>query len=174
MVYVIVGPTCSGKTSAAIALSEKFNAPIINGDAFQIYKDMNIGTSKIAKDDPAYAKHYLLDIITPDQTFSVMEYQKIARKTLDDLLKDPEEDQNAILSERFERLERKHARNWIKLNKSFEEGHLYMRPTNKTVANLLGICERQVAYYINSAKKEIDNISFDNSFCGSEDSDGTL
>ena len=93
---------------------------------------------------------------------------------LDDLLKDPEEDQNAILSERFERLERKHARNWIKLNKSFEEGHLYLRPTNKTVANLLGICERQVAYYIKSAKKEIDNISFDNSFCGSEDSDGTL
>ena len=90
MIYVIVGPTCSGKTSAAISLSEKFNAPIINGDAFQIYKDMNIGTSKIAKDNPAYAKHYLLDIITPDQTFSVMEYQKIARKTLDDLLKDNE------------------------------------------------------------------------------------
>ena len=87
MIYVIVGPTCSGKTSAAIALSEKLNAPIINGDAFQVYKDMNIGTSKISKDDPAYARHYLLDIISPEQTFSVMEYQKIARQVLDDLLK---------------------------------------------------------------------------------------
>ena len=87
MIYVIVGPTCSGKTNAAIALSEKLNAPIINGDAFQVYKDMNIGTSKISKDDPAYSRHYLLDIISPDQTFSVMEYQKIARQVLDDLLK---------------------------------------------------------------------------------------
>ena len=87
MIYVIIGPTCSGKTSAAIALSEKLNAPIINGDAFQIYKDMNIGTSKISKDDPAYKKHYLLDIVTPDKTFSVMEYQKLARATLDELLK---------------------------------------------------------------------------------------
>ena len=87
MIYVIVGPTCSGKTSAAIALSEKLNAPIINGDAFQIYKDMDIGTSKISKDDPAYKKHYLLDVITPDKTFSVMEYQKLARATLNKLLK---------------------------------------------------------------------------------------
>ena len=93
---------------------------------------------------------------------------------LEDLLKDPEDDQNSILSTRFERLERKHARNWIKLNKSFEEGHLYLRPTNKTVANLLGICERQVAYYIKSAKKEADNISLDDSCCDSEDSADTL
>ena len=90
MIYVIVGPTCSGKTSAAISLSEKLNAPIINGDAFQVYKDMDIGTSKISKNDPAYSKHYLLDIITPDKTFSVMEYQKLARKTLDKLLKEHE------------------------------------------------------------------------------------
>ena len=47
---------------------------------------MNIGTSKISKNDPAYSKHYLLDIVSPEQTFSVMEYQKIARKTLDELL----------------------------------------------------------------------------------------
>ena len=87
MIYVIVGPTCSGKTSAAVALSEKLNAPIINGDAFQIYKDMDIGTSKISKDNPAYKKHYLLDIVAPDKVFSVMEYQKLARSTLDELLK---------------------------------------------------------------------------------------
>jgi hypothetical protein len=45
------------------------------------------------------------------------------------------------------------------LNKAFEEGHLYLRPTNKTIANLLGICERQVAYYIKCAKREYDNDS---------------
>ena len=87
MVYVVVGPTCSGKTSLAISISEvKNNCPIINGDAFQIYKDMDIGTSKISKSDKAYDRHYLLDIVEPSQTFSVMEYQKIARECLDKLL----------------------------------------------------------------------------------------
>ena len=88
MIYVIIGPTCSGKTSAAITLSEKLNAPIINGDAFQIYKDMDIGTSKISKNHPLYARHYLLDIVEPSQTFSVMEYQKRGRECLNSLLKD--------------------------------------------------------------------------------------
>ena len=87
MIYVVVGPTCSGKTSLAISISEKRNnCPIINGDAFQIYKDMDIGTSKISKNDKAYDRHYLLDIVEPSQTFSVMEYQKIARECLDKLL----------------------------------------------------------------------------------------
>lgn len=88
MIYVIIGPTCSGKTSAAIYLSDKKNAPIINGDAFQVYRGMDIGTSKISKLDKAYEKHYLLDIVEPDKTFSVMEYQKEARKVLGRLLKE--------------------------------------------------------------------------------------
>lgn len=87
MIYVIVGPTCSHKTKTAVALAEKLDAPIISGDAFQIYKDMDIGTSKIRKNEPGYERHYLLDIITPDKSFSVMEYQKIGRKCLDELLK---------------------------------------------------------------------------------------
>ena len=87
MIYVVVGPTASGKTDAAIEISKRKNAPIINGDAFQIYKDMNVGTNKISKDDPFYQRHYLLDIASPEQTFSVKEYQDIARKTLDELLK---------------------------------------------------------------------------------------
>ena len=89
------------------------------------------------------------------------------------MLKEPEE-QSDFLSSKFERLEKKHTKNWIKLNKTFEEGHLYLRPTNKTVANLLGICERQVAYYIKSAKKEIDSNTFDNVFSDAEESNDTL
>ena len=88
MIYVIVGPTASGKTDAAIKISEMKNAPIINGDAFQIYKDMDIGTNKIKKSDPLYNRHHLLDIVSPDKTFSVRDYQKVGRETLDKLLKD--------------------------------------------------------------------------------------
>lgn len=88
MIYVVFGPTASGKTDIATYLADKYHAPIINGDAFQIYKEMDIGTNKISKDNPYYSIHYLLDIINPDESFSVMEYQSLARKTLDDLLKD--------------------------------------------------------------------------------------
>ena len=86
MIYVVVGPTASGKTDAAIEISRRKNAPIINGDAFQIYKDMDVGTNKISKDDPLYDRHYLLDIASPEEIFSVKQYQDIARKTLNDLL----------------------------------------------------------------------------------------
>ena len=76
------------------------------------------------------------------------------KSLLDEILKEPTNEQNDIMSSKFQRLEKKHANNWERLNKSFEEGHLYLRPTNKTVANLLGLCERQVAYYIKCAKRE--------------------
>ena len=88
MLYVICGPTGSGKTEIAKVLSDRLNAPIINADAFQIYQDMNIGTAKISKDDPYYSKHYLLDIVSPEENFSVMEYQKLFRKTVEELSKE--------------------------------------------------------------------------------------
>ncbi len=85
MVYVIVGPTASGKSEIASIISAKFNAPIINADAFQIYQDMDIGTAKISKDDPDYHKYYLLDITTPDMSYSVKEYQDDFRKVFNNL-----------------------------------------------------------------------------------------
>ncbi len=87
MIYVICGPTGSGKTSTAIKLAKLKHAPIVNADAFQVYQEMNIGTAKISKDDPNYHNHYLLDIISPNETFSVMEYQKLFRETIDKLTK---------------------------------------------------------------------------------------
>ena len=87
MLIVIVGPTGSGKTSLAIRLADFYNAPIINADAFQIYQDMNIGTAKIAKSDKYYQKHYLLDIVEPNQTYSVKQYQEDFRKTYEELKK---------------------------------------------------------------------------------------
>ena len=80
MLIVIVGPTGSGKTSIALALAKHFHAPIINADAFQIYRDMNIGTAKVKQGSDAYKKHYLLDIVSPNETYSVKEYQSDVRK----------------------------------------------------------------------------------------------
>ena len=86
MIYVVMGPTCSGKTELANYLIDKLNCEAINFDAFQIYKDMNIGTAKLSKDDPHYKKYHLLDIKTPNETFSVMEYQSLCREVLSKLL----------------------------------------------------------------------------------------
>lgn len=87
MIFIICGPTGSGKTEAANKLSSYYDAPIINADAFQIYKDMNIGTAKIKASDPFYNRYYLLDIKEPSESFSVMEYQTIFREKIRDLQK---------------------------------------------------------------------------------------
>ena len=81
MLIVIVGPTGSGKTEIALKLAEFYRAPIINADAFQIYKGMDIGTAKIERNSEDYKRHSLLDIITPNQSYSVKQYQEDFRKT---------------------------------------------------------------------------------------------
>jgi len=87
MIYVVCGPTGSGKTSLALKLAHKLNCKIINADAFQIYKDMNIGTAKVSNKEE-YNLHYLLDIVTPEQTYSIKEYQKDFRLCLSNLKED--------------------------------------------------------------------------------------
>ena len=89
-----MGPTCSGKTEAANKLIDYLNCEAINFDAFQIYKDMNIGTSKLDRNDSHYSKYHLLDIKEPSSSYSVMEYQRDCRDVLDTLLK---KDKNVIL-----------------------------------------------------------------------------
>ena len=87
MLIVIVGPTGCGKTEIALKLADFYHAPIINADAFQIYKGMDIGTAKIKKDSDDYKRHCLLDNITPDQSYSVKQYQEDFRKTYLELKK---------------------------------------------------------------------------------------
>lgn len=58
------------------------------------------------------------------------------------------------LSSNLKYKQKKHENNWKRMNQKLDEGFLYLRPTTKSVAEVLGICERQVTYYINCAKKE--------------------
>ena len=87
MLLVIVGPTGSGKTDAALKLADFYRAPIINADAFQIYQEMDIGTAKVERGSEEYKKHYLLDIVKPNQSYSVKEYQDDFRKVFAELKK---------------------------------------------------------------------------------------
>lgn len=87
MIYVIIGPTGSGKTDISKSIAHHYDLPIINGDAFQIYQEMDIGTAKIDKSDVDYSRHYLIDIVSPNKPYSVKEYQRDFRQVLDNLSK---------------------------------------------------------------------------------------
>lgn len=77
-IIVITGPTASGKSAFAIKLAKKYNGEIICADSRTVYKDLDIGTAKPTKQDQKGIKHYLLDITTINQNFSVFDFKKSA------------------------------------------------------------------------------------------------
>ncbi|MDX2495131.1 MAG: tRNA (adenosine(37)-N6)-dimethylallyltransferase MiaA [Desulfuromusa sp.] len=78
-VLAICGPTGSGKTSLALSLSEKIPLEIISADSRQIYRRMDIGTAKATQQEQAAVPHHMIDLIEPDQNFSVAEFVDRAR-----------------------------------------------------------------------------------------------
>ena len=85
-VLVIVGPTASGKTALSIECAKKFNGEVISSDSMQIYKDMNIGTAKVTKEEAQGIKHYLVDFVSPSERYSVSDFKKDAEKALEEIL----------------------------------------------------------------------------------------
>ena len=84
MILSIVGPTGVGKTKLSIELAKRFNAIIINNDAMQVYKYLNIGTAKPTLEEKEGIKHYLLDFVDPTINYTVYDYQKDVRKIIND------------------------------------------------------------------------------------------
>lgn len=86
-VYVIGGPTASGKSKLAVELAKKINGEIISADSMQIYKEMNIGTAKITKEEMQGIKHYLIDIVSPNERYSVSNFKNDAELAIEEILK---------------------------------------------------------------------------------------
>jgi len=86
-IIIITGPTASGKSALAVDIALKLNGEIVSADSRQVYKDLDIGTEKIKKDQMMGIPHHLLSIVKPTETFSAYEYEKIAVETIDDILK---------------------------------------------------------------------------------------
>lgn len=84
-VVAIIGPTASGKTALSIQLAKSINGEIINGDAMQVYKRLDIGTAKITKEEMEGVPHHLIDIKEPTESFSVAEYQQLVRDKIDEI-----------------------------------------------------------------------------------------
>lgn len=79
---VISGPTGSGKTELALRLAKKYKGYIINADSRTVYKGMDIGTTKPTKAERRRVKHFLIDIKTPNQRFTVGDFKKHAEKII--------------------------------------------------------------------------------------------
>ncbi len=89
-VIALVGPTASGKTSLGLELakhlaSQGSTTEVVNGDAMQLYSRMDIGTAKISLEDRAGIPHHLLDVISPAEEMTAVEYQSLARSAFDDI-----------------------------------------------------------------------------------------
>ena len=92
MILAIVGPTGVGKTKMSVSLAKKYNAIIINCDAMQVYKGLDIGTAKIKEEEKEGVEHYLFDIVDPTINYTAYDYQRDARKLIE-----KNKDKNIIL-----------------------------------------------------------------------------
>ncbi len=84
-VIAIVGPTASGKTALSVELAKLVDGEVINGDALQVYRGLDIGTAKITTVEMNGIPHHMFDVKEPNETFSVAEYQTEVRKWINEI-----------------------------------------------------------------------------------------
>lgn len=90
---VIAGPTAVGKTALSIKLAKAMNAEVISADSAQVYKDLDIGTAKVTKEEMDGVVHHMLDVVEPVEKYSVGEYQR----RVDELLSRLETEEKSVL-----------------------------------------------------------------------------
>ncbi len=86
-IIVITGPTAAGKTDLSIELAKRINGEIVSADSMMVYRYMDIGTAKPSLEERQGINHYLIDIVYPDQSFSVKEFLEEADKAINSILK---------------------------------------------------------------------------------------
>ncbi|MEN9582435.1 MAG: tRNA delta(2)-isopentenylpyrophosphate transferase, tRNA dimethylallyltransferase [Candidatus Parcubacteria bacterium] len=86
VVFVIVGPTAVGKTAYSIGLAKKVNGEIISADSRQVYKGLDIGSGKVTEKEMKGVPHYMLDVVSPKQTYTAHDFKAEAEKHIIDIL----------------------------------------------------------------------------------------
>ncbi len=81
----IVGPTAIGKSQLALRLAQAFDGEIVSADSRQVYRCMDIGTAKPSREELSFVPHHLIDIVNPDEDFSLAQYQQLAYRTIEDI-----------------------------------------------------------------------------------------
>ena len=85
-IIIIAGPTAVGKTALSVSLAKRINGEIISADSMQIYKQMDIGTAKVTASESSGITHHMIDIVSPQDDFTVADYANLAREKIDDIL----------------------------------------------------------------------------------------
>ena len=78
----IVGPTATGKTRLSLALAQHFDGEIVSADSRQVYRFMDIGTAKPEREELSLVPHHLINIVNPDEDFSLAQYQSLAYRAI--------------------------------------------------------------------------------------------
>ncbi len=86
-ILIIAGPTAVGKTDASILIAQELGAELVSADSMQIYRGMDIGTAKPTRQQRALVRHHVIDIVDPDQPYSVGDYLRDANAAIDAILK---------------------------------------------------------------------------------------
>jgi len=84
---VILGPTASGKSELALELARRWGAEVLNVDSMQVYRGMDIGTAKATPAERAQVRHHLLDVVEPDQSYTVARFVQEADAVIADCQK---------------------------------------------------------------------------------------
>ena len=85
-IICLAGPTASGKTALAVELAKEFHGEVVSCDSMYVYKRMNIGTAKPTREEMDGIVHHMIDIVEPDQDFSVSKYCCLAAPIVDDIV----------------------------------------------------------------------------------------
>jgi tRNA dimethylallyltransferase len=86
ILVVIVGPTAVGKTRLALRLAQEFGGEIVSADSRQVYRGMDIGTAKPTPEERRRVPHHLIDVVAPDEPFTLAQYQELAYDAIADVL----------------------------------------------------------------------------------------
>ncbi|QTL98303.1 tRNA (adenosine(37)-N6)-dimethylallyltransferase MiaA [Iocasia frigidifontis] len=84
---VLLGPTGVGKTGLSLKIARRMKFEIISADSMQIYRGMDIGTAKVSNEDRKVVRHHMIDIIEPDDDFSVADYKTLVDKLIPEIVK---------------------------------------------------------------------------------------
>lgn len=83
--FVVVGPTASGKTELAVTLAETIGAEIVSADSVQVYRHFDIGTGKPTAEERARAPHHLIDIAEPEQPLDAARWAELADRAISEI-----------------------------------------------------------------------------------------
>ncbi len=82
---ILTGPTAVGKTKVSIQLAKAIGGEIISADSMQVYRHMDIGSAKITSEEMQGVKHYLIDVLEPDEEFHVVKFQQLAKEAMEEI-----------------------------------------------------------------------------------------